>query len=34
MAVMVRIHDVCDGHVGWNIGCVDRIHLNSDVPHL
>jgi hypothetical protein len=31
---MVNISDVLDGHVGLDLACVDRLHLNAYVPIL
>ena len=28
----VTVNDVLDGHVALDVGCLDRLYLNADVP--
>jgi hypothetical protein len=34
MTAVVTVNDVLDGHVGLDVECLDRIHLNGYVPNL
>ncbi|MDQ2709767.1 MAG: hypothetical protein M3Z25_20010 [Actinomycetota bacterium] len=34
MAKLVTVNDVLDGHVVLDLECLDRIHLNVNVPNL
>jgi hypothetical protein len=32
--VPVTVNDLLDGHVGLDVECPDRVHLNGYVPNL
>jgi hypothetical protein len=34
MATPVTVNEVLDGHVGLDLGCLDRVYLNAYVPNL